>query len=933
MMQPEPSLRSDSASLTDRQLGLCQPRAHAWGSILRAGRSLGIGLALVVGTTAGVAQDGEGISRERLQEMIAQQGGAEGGGQRDELHPAVRALLEAPYLSEAERAELRVRHGVWTEADLEDVTLRARAALIAGAYGDVSLTDEAVPVVDRAEAALMLGEPERALELLAGEGSLRAVRIRAEALFDLARYDDADAAVQAAIDRMTRVRVEDAAEVAEGVRALMIRWKVRGPEGAEGSDYRAMTRVLAQAREANPLDWRVRLVEAELLYDKHNNGDAAGALQEVLGLCPKNAKAATLLGRLMTDAFDVAKATVIADEVDRLAGVLGEEAGEASSVGGAEVRARVLMRQRSPEAAAEALDAQLEETPAQRRLVALRAAASAAAFDDAARERWLERLEELSPGSALGVYEVGAALSEARQYAEAAGYLSRATERLPNWSQPWIELGLLQVQAGDDDGALAALTRAMELDPFDVRAANSLELVRELLTYEVLEGEHFAVRYKAGIDELLAREMLPVLDEIHERVAAEPEEVPGGLGHEPEWKTLIELMPNHRWFSVRITGMTRIHTIAAATGPVIAMESPQVGPGFSNGPFDWPRVLQHEYGHTVALSRTKNRVPHWFTEAASVELEDAPRDMQTWRLLAAAFEGGTLFDLDQINIAFVRPEKPTDRAQAYAQGNWMYHWILTEWGARAPLDLMDRYAEGEAEASAFEAELGVTRDEFMERFTAWAEADLREHGMLPAADAPTILEMIEADSREGEGARPDRAFVERWLSQFPGHPDLRELAARIALEESPAGEDGRLGDEVVEALGAYAGARPVDDWPHRLLARHYLSFGEDEAARFGAVEHLEFLDAREQSSIAYAAALARLYAERGEHEGARVKAERATRIAPFDADARELAARVALVAGDAARAKRHIEALAFLEPDREIHKRRLEAVERLAAGG
>ncbi len=898
--------------------------------MVRGIRCAGVGLTLVAGTAGVVAQDGEAISREQLQEMIAQQGGAGGQGQGDELNPAVRALLQAPYLSEAERVELRVRHGVWTEADLGDAALRAQAALIAGAYSDASLTDETVSVVDRAEAALMLGEPERALELLAGEGSLRAVRIRAAALFDLARYDDADAAVQAAIDRMTRVRVEDAGEVAEGVRALMIRWNVRGPEGRDGSDYRAMTRILAQAREANPLDWRVRLAEAELLYDKHNNGDAAAALQEVLGLCPRNAQAATLLGRLLTDAFDVAKAGAIAGEIDRLAGVLdadGEEAG--GSVGGAEVRARILMRQRSPEAAIAALDAQLGETPTQRRLVALRAAASAAAFDDASREGWLERLEELSPGSALGVYEVGAALSEARQYAEAAGYLSRATERLPNWSQPWIELGLLQVQAGDDDGALAALTRAMELDPFDLRAANSLELVRELLTYEVLEGAHFAVRYKAGIDELLAREMLPVLDEIHERVAAQPEEIPGGLGHEPEWKTLIELMPNHRWFSVRITGMTRIHTIAAATGPVIAMESPQVGPGFSNGPFDWPRVLQHEYGHTVALSRTRNRVPHWFTEAASVELEDAPRDMRTWRLLAAAFEGGTLFDLDQINIAFVRPEKPTDRAQAYAQGNWMYHWILTEWGARAPLDLMDRYAQGEAEASAFEAELGVTRDEFMERFTAWAEADLREHGMLPASDAPSIPEMIEADSREGEEVRPDRAFVERWLGQFPGHPDLRELAARVALEAAPGGADGRLSDEVVSALVAYAAARPVDDWPHRLLARHYLSFDEGDAARFSAVEHLEFLDAREQSSTAFASSLARLYAERGEHGAARVKAERATRIAPFDAGARELAARVALVAGDAARAKRHIEALAFLEPDREIHKRRLEAVGRL----
>ncbi len=78
----------------------------------------------------------------------------------------------------------------------------------------------------------------------------------------------------------------------------------------------------------------------------------------------------------------------------------------------------------------------------------------------------------------------------------------------------------------------------------------------------------------------MAEEMLPVLDQIHATVAGE-------LEHEPEMKTIIELMPNHRWFAVRITGMPAIHTIAAATGPVIAMEAPKVGPDHS-GEYDWP---------------------------------------------------------------------------------------------------------------------------------------------------------------------------------------------------------------------------------------------------------------------------------------------------------------------------------------------------------
>ena len=868
-----------------------------------------------------------------LEELRDQIGVPAEAGIEAALSPAVRTLLSAPFLDNDERRELRIRHGVWQQGDLERPEDRARAALALGAYDDAAFADPAVPAVVRAEALVARGEPGRALEALAGEGSLRAIRVRTQALFDLGRFDDAEAAAQTAVDRLLRARVEDPEERAEGVRTLLIRSRLRGDEGLDGADFEAMVRILAGAREEAPLSWRVRLAEAELVYDKHNLGEAVEAATEALSLNPRSAWAVRTIGRVSIDSFNIDQAESAAAQLDEWAGLLHED-DDAVSIAGAAIRARALLRQRSPDEAARALDAALERAPMQRELIALRAAAAATTFEDAEAERWLAEVEDLSPGTPLGLYEVGSALAEARQYEVAAGYLARAAERLPTWASPWTELGLLQVQAGNDAAAQAALTTATRLDPFDRRAANSLNLVTELRSYEMLESEHFAIRYRAGIDELLAREMLPVMEEIHDRVAAQPEQIPGGLGFEPDRRTIIELMPDHRWFSVRITGMTRVHTIAAATGPVIAFESPQVGPGFTSGPFDWPRVLQHEYGHTVALARTRNRVPHWFTEAASVELEDAPRAMGTWRLLAGAFEGGTLFDLNQINIAFVRPEKPTDRAQAYAQGHWMYRFIMEEWGPRTPLNLMDRYAAGEDEASAFEAELGVDRDEFMARFTAWAEDSLRTVGMVPAVDAPTVPEMIGADQRElddGERVRPDRAFANRWLEQFPDHPDLLELAARLALEDEPAGAAGTLSDDQVGALMTYAAARPVDDWPHRLLARHALSLEGDE--RFAAIEHLEFLDDREQSSIAFAATLARLHAERGQHDAAEAKAERATRIAPFDADTRELAARVALVAGDVERAKRHIEALAFLEPDREIHQRRLEAVDRLARGG
>lgn len=848
------------------------------------------------------------------------------------ISPALQQLLDAAYLTDAERLVLRIEHGLWEEADLETPAMRARAALIAGVYAVAAFDDEDAGTLDRAEAMLGRGDPARAIELLGEESSLRAVRLRAEALFNLGRFDEADATVQVAVDRMLGERVEDAAEMAEGVRALMLRSVVRGSARAKGGDFRTIKRIIEQARdELDRLSWRVRLVEAELLYDKHNPSDAAVALAETLALNPRCADAMTLLARIAVDSFAFDEAERIAGELDALAEGFG-----GVSVDAGLIRARMRLRQRDPAGAAEVVAPLRGQLPHHRDLLAMDAAIAAAGFDEARSARLLKEFDGLAPGSPVAEFEVGRTLAEARQYDEAIETLRGAAGGLENWSHPWIELGLVLIQAGRDGEAETVLERAVSLDPFNARAKNSLELVRGLKDFETVESEHFVVRYLPGIDALLANEMLPVLERIHARVCADPELIPGGIGHEPAQKTLIELMPSHRWFSVRITGMTRVHTMAAATGPVIAMESPQDGPEFTVGPFDWPRVIQHEYTHTVTLSRTRNRIPHWFTEAAAVFCEDGPRDERTWRLLARAYDTATLFDLEEINTAFIRPKKPTDRGQAYAQGHWMYQFIVDRWGASAPVRLMDRYAAGESEASAFEAELGVSTDAFMEDFRGWAVADLRRVGLALPEDVPSISEMLEADRREAENpdnVTPDLAFVRRWREQYPDHPHLPELLVSLNLADAAAAETPRLEAETAETLKLLSMVMPIAESPHRLLARHHLA-GVDKRK---AIEHLEFLDSREQNSAVYATELAKLYVERGEIDSARTKAERAARIAPFDADVREFAARVALkCAIDGRRsafadAERHIAMLTNLEPGVARHTERLERVRVLAA--
>ncbi|MCW5765753.1 MAG: hypothetical protein KIT68_07240 [Phycisphaeraceae bacterium] len=872
-----------------------------------------------------------------------------------ELSPTVATRLAAPYLKPDEARALRAFHGQATDADLADPATRARVALIRGAFADPALSDPAADPLDRAEALLERGDPAACLAILNAPAdapiTARAIRLRVETLEQLGRADEAQRAAAAIEPDLIRGRYTDAPSVVEAVRTVAALTRLRGPGGEPGSDHKALMSILGSVRtQMDPLYWPAILEEARLLLEKDNPEEAAQAIEQALSLCPASAQALALLGQMAVNSYSIPQADQIAAAIDALAAVRGVDApapdesadAPAPSPLGAAVRAKAMIRLGDADAVAQALAAALAATPARRELMELSIAGIALRFDDAATDRALADYDATVPGGPRALLAAGKALAEARQYDPAAALLRRAAERAPFWAVVAIEQGLLEMQSGRDEEALTALERAAKLDPFNVRAGNSLRLIREVIGYARVESEHFVVRAKPGIDVLLAREMLPALEENFRIVTGNSE---GAIDHVPP-RTLIDLMPDHQWFAVRIAGMPAIHTIAASTGPIIAMETPRDGPRHT-GTYDWQRVVRHEYAHTVGLHRTNNRTPHWFTEAQAVYLEQAPRAWSTVQLLTNVLLNDALFDFTEINIAFTRPRKPTDRAQAYAQGHWMYQFMVETYGGRRVLELMDRFARGVREEQAFTETFGVGRERFMEDFKPWARSQLIAWGTLPPDGVPTVKELLtqlpaaqrpapDADPAADAAAPPpvdDKApaapptitgdMIDRWLAQHPAHPEVLELAVTRAIQQA----GGDPSPDMIPLLRRYAAARPSDPMPHRHLARLALA----SATPGDAIEHLEYLDAREERVPTWAVQLATLYAQAGRWDLASAKVERATRIAPYVASHRELAATIALQRNDPRTAERHIEFLAALEPDREIHRQRLEAVRRMAS--
>lgn len=814
-----------------------------------------------------------------------------------ELSPLVRRLLDDPITTDAERRRLRLFHGQWHELQLDALSPaeRAQLALLRFDLASPALHPPDAPPLVAAEAALFRGEPDRAIELLDGDASAQAALLRGRALEQLGRLADAVETLRPWRDRLRNDDFTDAAELTAAAEAVTLLARL---EGRPAGDYQAALDALARVRQSlDPLYWPAYLAEARLLVEKDSRQQGGEALLEALTLCPTAGEVWYELGLLAVQGFDFDRASFA---VGKLRGINPTHA--LADL----LDARAMLQQRDIDAARAIIEPALALYPEHREWLALLAAAEALAYDEAQTRATLDHLDTLSPGSPLGYFTVGTTLSAARQYAQGAEALREAIRRQPNDPAAWTELGLLLMQWGDLEQARDALAQAARLDPFNRRVGNQLRLADDLLGYETIETEHFVIRYKPGVDEALARDMPPVLEQIHR-------DITGVFQHVPPNKTQIDIMPDERYFGVRITGMPEIWTIAAATGDVLALTPPREG-RHQRGPYNWANVIRHEFVHTVTLSQTRNRIPHWFTEACAVSQETTGRTYQTCQLLAWAVHEKKLFELDKINWGFIRPQAPYERQLAYAQADWMLEYVAQRFGHDKIVAMLNRFADGVDDVTAFREVLGVSGDEFMSGFRQWAAAEVEAWGL----GRPQASERLQEVLAKG-GAGADDAELQTLLKEHPGHPDLLRLIAERALQSADSAPQA-----AERAVLRYAAARPVDPWPHRALADLALRRGDLDAA----VPSLQMLDLQDNENAAWAHELAKVHRRAGRLDLAADAIDRALLREPYNANFRTLAATIDLQRGDADGALHQLHALAILEPQRSEHHVRLAALYR-----
>ena len=611
--------------------------------------------------------------------------------------------------------------------------------------------------------------------------------------------------------------------------------------------------------------WPARVAEAEYWLSHDNDYQAKQSLAATLKANPNHVPALALLGQISLGEFDFDRTDMAIEAIRKV---------DPESVAADLLEARNFLQQRRPQDAQKPLERVLAQQPDNLEALGLQAAVFALQLKDEKTTETLKRVEKLDPDNASAYLEVADQLAAMRQYPRSAQMYKVAVERAPWWTAARNGLGLLYTQSGDEDEAHVVLDAAHTLDPFNLRTTNYLRLLDRLDQFARKETAHFVVMYDPQLDPVIPEYFAEYLESVHPDLAS-------AFKHEPRVKTYIEVFPTHDQFSVRTTGSPWIGTVGASTGRVIALVSPRRGEA-TMGAFNWAQVLRHEYTHTVTLSATDNRIPHWMTEGLAVLEERAPLRWEWVPMLYNAVTKGELFSMDALTWGFVRPKKPTDRSLAYAQSFWICRYIDETYGHDAVLKMLDAFRRGGSEEEVFQKVLGKGRSEFTSDFFVWAEREVSTWGY----DDESSKKYAELRER-GEGLIKSRQYEE---------------ALKVWLE--------------------IAQLRPVDALPHQRLAGLYLAKEINQPEK--AIERLKLLHAVELHDNRYAKRIARIYRDTNKLDDAAKYGLEAVYIEPYDLDAHKLLAEVYEKSGNAKGLERERRVIPVLEQWLEENRKRNE---------
>lgn len=540
--------------------------------------------------------------------------------------------------------------------------------------------------------------------------------------------------------------------------------------------------------------------EAGLLFlEKFNEAQAAKKFEQALAINPRAAEVHAAIARLALQNYDLDRAKSALDRALEINPQLIEAH---------QLRADCCLANFQTAEAAVALATALELNPLDEETLGRQAALallSARSGNSPQAAAIVEQIDARNPHAGRFYHTLAETLSLYRKFPQAERYYRQAIERMPQLPGPHGQLGLLYMRLGREVEAKELLDLSFEIDPFNVRVKNTLEVLDVLAGYATLETEHFIIKYDRGADEILAHYVASHLEkEVYPQLTRQ-------FGFTPQGKTLFEIFNKakntgaHGWFSARMVGLPYIGTVGACAGKMVALASPNA----LDQPYNWARVVRHEFIHVLNLQQTNFNIPHWFTEAIATHNEGFPRSEEWNRLLAARSASGELFNLDDINLGFIRPASGDDWQLAYCQAELYAEFMLAEYGQDAIARLLSAYADGLPTPQAIERCFQLSQAEFETGYSKYL--------------AKLVAELPASLRHPPSSEENDPAKLSEQLAAAPENPDL---LARVAL----AHWDDKKYAEARKRAEAALKLRPTHQLAGYVRARVHLLVGEQEEA-------------------------------------------------------------------------------------------------------
>ncbi|HZS39267.1 MAG TPA: tetratricopeptide repeat protein [Polyangia bacterium] len=451
-----------------------------------------------------------------------------------------------------------------------------------------------------------------------------------------------------------------------------------------------------------PAGARANVEWAALFLEKYDAGHAEACLADALKILPDDADAHALMARVkLEQGYDVAGAE------HELHAALQKNP---RHTGALAIKAELLADNEEYPAALAAC-AEIEKiNPEDQRARELAAAVKLLREDVRGFEAERDRVLKVNPRASSFFHGVAEILVKEHRYVEANTLELEAIKLDPKNFVAQAALGTNLLRLGDDAGGLAALQRAWDGDPYNVRTYNLLNLFEKVIpkAYTLIDGKPFRFRVVTKERPILERYVRTML-------AREYGELVKRYGFQPEQPLTIELFDNPEHYAVRTVGLPGLDALGVTFGHVVTALSPSLGK------FNWGMTLWHEVGHIFSIQLSRYRVPRWFTEGLS-EYETA-RERPEWTRrthaeLYRALAENKLLSVAELNSAFVRAKDVAHMVIAYHQAAETVSFLIRRWGFDKVPPALRQFAAGKDTPEVIRAMTGLDVKAFDSAFRA-----------------------------------------------------------------------------------------------------------------------------------------------------------------------------------------------------------------------